>query len=45
MTKKHKAKFYAVTVAKLLGIFLGCLAFVWGMIEFMWICYYMGVPM
>lgn len=45
MAQKHKVKYYAIIAAKILGLFLGCLAFLWGVIEFMWLCYYAGIPM
>lgn len=41
----HKIKDYSILALKLLGILIGCILF-WGVvIEFMWACYYAGIPM
>ncbi len=41
----RKLKIYGVLAVKLLGILIGCAAFWFIVIEFMWACYYAGIPM
>lgn len=41
----HKIKNYSILTAKLLGIIAGCALFWFIVIEFMWACYYAGIPM
>lgn len=36
---------YSIVAIKLVGTIIGAAAVVWGMIEFMWLCYYLGIPM
>ena len=39
----RKAKI--ILVAKAVGVFIGCCAFVYFLSAFMWACYYAGIPM
>lgn len=41
----RKIKIYSVLTAKWLGIVVGCIVFWVVVIEFMWACYYAGIPM
>lgn len=41
----HKIKNYSILTVKLLGIVAGCALFWFIVIEFMWACYYAGIPM
>lgn len=43
MSIKIKETLYSVLA--LIGIIAGCAIVVWGLIEFMWMCYYAGIPM
>ena len=41
----NKIKDYSMIAAKILGIIIGCALFWFVVIEFMWACYYAGIPM
>lgn len=40
-----KVKHYSILAAKWLGITVGCIVFWYILTEFMWACYYAGIPM
>ncbi len=42
---RQKAKEYAKITASIIGIIAGCSLFWLIVIEFMWACYYAGIPM
>ncbi len=41
----RKLKGFSIIAVKLLGILIGCAVFWYIVIEFMWTCYYAGIPM
>lgn len=43
--KIRKVKFYSSAMLKLFGIFILGMAIVTAVVEFMWLCYYAGIPM
>lgn len=42
---REQIKEYAILTLKVVGIFAGCAAFLFGLWAFMWACYYAGIPM
>lgn len=41
----YKIKIYSIIAVKMLGVVVGCVIFWLITIEFMWACYYAGIPM
>lgn len=42
---KDKIKANAILAFQVLAIFAGCAVFLFGLWDFMWACYYAGIPM